>query len=133
LRGGAKVGILNRLFRKKQPGRLARREISGQKTQTAHYSFVEEQNGNIRGIWFQNPNDALHKDRLHQMLVASRSLPNKNEVFFSIFPGDYRVVPNTFNDQGGRFFMLGSTPAPGETVPSLTDFAYRKAENLRPA
>ncbi|MGW6907426.1 hypothetical protein [Streptomyces sp. NPDC054940] len=28
---------------------------------------------------------------------------------------EYRVVPNTYDDQGGAFVMFGRRPAPGET------------------
>lgn len=35
---------------------------------------------------------------------------------YHIQSGDYRIVPNTFDNAGGCFAMFGSNPAPGEKV-----------------
>jgi hypothetical protein len=62
------------------------------------------------------------------MLYIKHFQNSLSEAFHCIIQGDYRVVPNTFDQAGGCFVMFGSELAPGETVPSLESFIWHEGE-----
>ena len=84
------------------------------------YSFVRTSDGKVCGIWIRNPNDMLSDADANgamkflklQTLATIHQLPE--EVFSAIINGNFRLVANTVDDNGGKFLMFGSYPAPGE-------------------
>lgn len=75
------------------------------------YRPVTDRQGNIHGFWLRDPEDAYDRDLLVDILMQE-NLPDDMVALASM--GNYRVVPNTFDDAGGCFIMFGSVPAPGE-------------------
>lgn len=73
----------------------------------ADYSWVEDQDGNIRGMWLRNPADAQKRELL-AALLAKHDQPS--ELLAKVLSGSYRVVPNTVDGAGGCFVMFGSAP-----------------------
>ena len=71
------------------------------------YSFVKDQGGNVCGIWVREPSNA-------QNLVFLTTLLLKHGHSTDTLTGGYRVVPNSFDANGGCFVMFGSARAPGE-------------------
>jgi len=90
-----------------------------------NYSFIRHKNGEVCGIWLRSKQFAQNQAFL-TMLCTKHSLPM--DIYITVQTGDYRVVPNTFDHTGGCFVMLGAELAPGETVPSLETFIWRKGE-----
>jgi hypothetical protein len=84
------------------------------------YSFVRTSDGHVCGILIKNPNDMLSdadatgamKYLKLQTLAIKHQLPE--EVFSAILNGNFRLVSNTVDNNGGKFLMFGSYPAPGE-------------------
>jgi hypothetical protein len=87
----------------------------------AGYSLVKDENGNVCGFWLQDPEEWLSdaegegamKYLKLQMLIIKHHLPQ--EVFSTILDGNFRLVPNKVDNNGGKFLMFGSTIAPGES------------------
>jgi hypothetical protein len=86
------------------------------------YAFVKDRNENVCGIWLHNPeewfsdaneNGALKYLKL-QTLIVKHDL--SHEIFNLILDGNFRLVPNTVDNNGGKFLMFGSLPAPGEEM-----------------
>jgi hypothetical protein len=77
----------------------------------ASYSLVKDQDGGVCGIWLRDSAQAQDRDMLTMLLIKHGASDNLEA---SVLAGDFRVVPNTYDDQGGCFVMFGSAPAPGE-------------------
>jgi hypothetical protein len=75
------------------------------------YEMVYNSRREVVGLWFQDPGVANNKD-LVLMLMYQEGLPmDKTRMIQS---GNFRVVPNNFDNNGGCFVMFGSEKAPGE-------------------
>ena len=77
----------------------------------ADYSMVKDQNDNVCGLWIRNEAEARDSKMLC-MLLAKHGLAKS--LLTAALSGDYRVVPNKVDSNGGSFVMFGSAPAPGE-------------------
>lgn len=77
----------------------------------ADYSLVNDQNGNVNGLWLRDP-QAARDPELLAALFMKHDLPD--ELSVAVMTGSYRVVANTLDDAGGCFVVVGSAPAPGE-------------------
>jgi len=72
------------------------------------YAFVKDNEGNACGLWLRDP--AKADDQFYiAALLAKEGLSRQASSF-----GSYRVVPNNYDNKGGRFVMFGSAKAPGE-------------------
>ena len=76
------------------------------------YSFVKDNSGNVYGIWLREPKVAQNHGLLLALLQKHDHL--NESITAAVLTGSYRVVTNTFDDQGGCFVMFGSELAPGE-------------------
>jgi len=75
------------------------------------YEMVYDTKRQVIGFWFQDPDKAKNRE-LVLMLMYQEGLPmDKTSLVRS---GNYRVVPNKFDGNGGCFLMFGSAKAPGE-------------------
>jgi len=129
------MDFLRNLLRRKRPtaassSKLPRSSerpapVKAEQSKGADYSFVRDQTGKVHGIWLRDPQDT-QKRELFMVLAIKHSLPT--EILGVVMLGDYRVVPNTFDGAGGCFVMFGSALAPGEIIPSLEAFIWRKGE-----
>lgn len=86
---------------------------------------MRSSDGTVRGVWVRSPRVAQRREVII-MLCIKHSLPM--DAYITVLQGDYRVVPNTFDQAGGCFVMFGSELAPGETVPSLESFIWHEGE-----
>jgi pyruvate/2-oxoglutarate dehydrogenase complex dihydrolipoamide acyltransferase (E2) component len=86
----------------------------------ADYSLVKDPQGNLRGVWVRDPAAAQDREKLATLLTKHNESPE------AVVGGKYRVVPNTFNSNGGCFVMFGTSLAPGEKAP-------RPAQQAAPA
>jgi hypothetical protein len=77
----------------------------------ADYAMLKDNNGDVCGFWFHNPEIAQDPDMIN-LLLAKHDLPD--ELLFVVSTGNYRIVPNRFDNSGGCFMMFGSELAPGE-------------------
>lgn len=75
------------------------------------YRPVTDRSGHIHGVWVRDPNVAGDVQQLSALLLRENY---SNEIVAWVSSGQYRVVPNTYDDAGGYFVMFGSAPAPGE-------------------
>ena len=86
------------------------------------YSFVKDENENVCGFWFRNPDlilkDAVRQGRARHALLRAAAIKHSlpEDVYAAIFMGDYRIVANNQDDKGGCFVLLGTIPRPGEVV-----------------
>ena len=80
----------------------------------ADYSFVRGPDGGMCGIWLRDASQAQDRELL-MMLMVKHDAPESLST--SALSGDFRVVPNTYDDAGGCFIMFGSAPAPGQDSP----------------
>jgi hypothetical protein len=84
------------------------------------YSLVKDRDENVCGFWLRDPNDWLQDADVKgdMKYFKLRALAIKHqlsvEVFSAILNGNFRLVPNTVDSNGGKFLMFGSYPAPGE-------------------
>lgn len=72
---------------------------------------IKNQQGDVIGIWVANPNDSnlrAHVEEFH----ASEGLPV--ELLTAFHEGQYRIVPNRLDQNGGAFLMFGRSLVPGE-------------------
>jgi hypothetical protein len=75
------------------------------------YEMVYNSKREVVGLWFQDPAKGKNRD-LVLMLMYQEGLPaHKTRMIQS---GNFRVVPNNFDNNGGCFVMFGSEKAPGE-------------------
>lgn len=63
--------------------------------------------GEIVGLWCASGAHAGDRGLIEAVLFR--------EDLVHLLGAEYRVVPNTYDDQGGAFVMFGRRPAPGET------------------
>ena len=82
------------------------------------FSIVRGPDNQVWGFWF-----SFKPEEMHLLAVAVKK-DLSAEVQRDIFSNNYRVVPNTSNNQGGFWVMLDSRPAPGETLPKGKDRTY---------
>ena len=75
------------------------------------YSIVNDSGGNICGIWLRDSNQASNKNIIAMLLMKEKGGDNLVELALS---GNFRIVPNSFDEKGGVFIMFNSKPAPGE-------------------
>ena len=80
----------------------------------ADFSLVKSQDGEIRGIWLANPENADQIGYLTALALRIGNEEGSQAPFEAVLAKDYRVVPNTYDEAGGCFVMFGSTLAPGE-------------------
>jgi tetratricopeptide (TPR) repeat protein len=78
----------------------------------AYYEKVYDEGKRVIGLWFRDPEEAQNLEGKLQVLLSLEGLP---------IPSNTRVVPNTFDDQGGCFVMFESARAPGETDAEYRD------------
>ncbi|MGO9119684.1 MAG: hypothetical protein ACLQPD_18990 [Desulfomonilaceae bacterium] len=76
----------------------------------ADYSLVRYA-GEVRGFWLRDPT-AAQNPYLLAALAFREGVQDK--IGSAIDAGNYRVVPNRYDSQGGCFVMMESWPAPGE-------------------
>jgi len=77
----------------------------------AEYAMVRGNNEEVVGIWVKDKD--LTKDTIGlQVLATKHHLPM--DIFANLTHGNYRVVPNSYDNNGGYFLMFGKFPAPGE-------------------
>jgi len=79
----------------------------------AEYSFVRDETRAIRGMWIKDP-AALQKPGSLEVLLVLNGAEN---LLSDYLAKRYRVVPNTYDSQGGCFIMFGLVMAPGEEKP----------------
>ena len=78
----------------------------------ADYSFVKGVTGNVAGIWVRELNTIETPFVLEALFAKHKNL--SGEIIEAILNKRYRVIPNTYDQEGGYFLMFGSEPAPGE-------------------
>jgi hypothetical protein len=89
--------------------------------------LVRDGSGEAVGFWLErHPGETLLPSFL-KMAAASEKLAQGT--YISIALGDYRVVPNSFDDRGGHYVMIGPARAPGEQVASLQSVRWIKGES----
>jgi len=76
-------------------------------------AIIRDKSGGISGLWLRQADAAYNRDLLSMILIRFNAVEDTR---FALLRGDYRVVPNTNDDQGGCFVMFGSAVAPGEAV-----------------
>lgn len=74
------------------------------------YSLVNDSTGDICGIWLCDSSKANNKNIVAMLLIKHGG----NNLAESVLLGDFRIVPNSFDEKGGVFMMFGSELAPGE-------------------
>jgi hypothetical protein len=77
----------------------------------SEYRPVTDRSGSVHGVWVRDPGVANDPGQLSTLLLRENFA---NEIVAWVSSGQYRVVPNTYDDAGGVFVMFGSAPAPGE-------------------
>lgn len=74
------------------------------------YSFVNDDRGDICGLWLRDSNLTTSKNTISMLLIKHGA----DNLVESALSGNFRIVPNSYDEQGGVFVMFGSAPAPGE-------------------
>jgi hypothetical protein len=72
---------------------------------------IKNPQGDVIGIWVANPNDSDLKARVEEF-NTSEGLPV--ELLTAFHEGQYRIVPNRLDQNGGAFLMFGGSLVPGE-------------------
>jgi len=72
----------------------------------AEYAVLDGPDGKVWGLWFRSQPD--------QYILRMVAVELSEEVYREVYQQHYRIVPNTFDDKGGFWVMLGSRLAPGE-------------------
>jgi hypothetical protein len=86
----------------------------------ADYSFVNDPDGQIKGLWLRNIDDSRNPISLltllkkHQGRLAEIRKPISDDLINMVLSQNYRIVPNKFDKQGGCFVMFGQVLASGE-------------------
>ena len=86
----------------------------------ADYSFVKNSSGEIEGVWLKdiekakNPLILLTLLMKHQGRLAEKRELISDDLINKASSGNYRIVPNKFDHQGGCFIMFNQSLAPGE-------------------
>ena len=86
----------------------------------ADYSFVKGPDGLVVGLWIRQaeltrtPAYIITLLKKHSGPLAQVRKPISDEVLNMATAGNYRVVPNTLDRNGGCFVMFGQSLAPGE-------------------
>jgi hypothetical protein len=75
------------------------------------YALVKGENEEVVGVWVKNEH-LINNSMGLQMLAIKHQL--KDDVAIKLASGKYRIVPNSVDNNGGYFLMLGNYPAPGE-------------------
>ena len=88
----------------------------------ADYSLVEDESGDITGVWLRTPVLARDKNFLKALCIKENL---SDGVYAAVYSGSYRVEPNTSDDRGGCFVIWGTTP-PGEAPTFKAELARRK-------
>jgi hypothetical protein len=83
----------------------------------ADYRLVRDENNEVCGIWLRNPEQAQDRE-LFAMLLTKHNAPDN--LGAAVLAGDFRIVPNTHDAQGGLFVMFGSTPTLGDSSAQLS-------------
>ena len=78
------------------------------------YAMVRGKGDKVVGIWVRDADLAKNRMGL-QMLAIKHQLGN--EIGIKLGNGNYRIVPNSYDSNGGYFLMLGNDLAPGESKP----------------
>lgn len=71
-----------------------------------NFAKVRTSDGDIVGLWFAATAHARDRGLVDAVLFR--------EDLVHLLGAEYRVVSNTYDDQGGAFVMFGRRPAPGE-------------------
>lgn len=87
-----------------------------------YYAPIKDNRGNIIGIWVADPEQSDLVKKV-EVFAAGEGIPV--EAFARLSEERYRRVPNTANDLGGAFLMLGDALAPGEEN-SQASFSTKK-------
>ena len=86
----------------------------------ADYSFVKGPDGQVVGLWIRQeeltrtPIYVITLLKKHHGPLAEVRKPISDAVVDMATSGNYRVVRNTFDRNGGCFVMFGQSLAPGE-------------------
>jgi hypothetical protein len=80
------------------------------------FEMVYNSKKEVIGLWLQDPEHGKNKD-LILMLLYRIGLPMDKTIMFQ--SGNFRIVPNKFNNSGGCFVMFGKEKAPGEAGVSV--------------
>ncbi len=91
----------------------------------ADYSLVRAKSGDIDGVWLRDP-AVVNEPMALTFLLIKEGLPQHVQAM--VAAGSYRVVPNTYNNNGGCFVMWGATLVPGEKAPSNREQATAKPD-----
>jgi hypothetical protein len=104
---------------------LVQEDAENQRTnmqKEANYSLVREVgSGSVVGFWLKDleywledypPSTGKISYVRLKFLLAEHGVPP--DAYHTINSGDFRTVPNTFDNKGGYFLMFGSNLAPGE-------------------
>ena len=86
----------------------------------ADYSFVKDASGQVVGLWLRDTEKSKNRIVIltllmqHKGRLAELRKPISDDLVNMASSGNYRVVPNNFDHQGGCFVMFGQALAPGE-------------------
>jgi hypothetical protein len=88
--------------------------------------MLRSTDGEVVGFWLGgHPLGDAVQTFLH-MVAQSEKLDL--ETLISISHGDFRFLPNSFDQRGGHYVMIGSAKAPGEQIPPLTSVRWQKGQ-----
>jgi hypothetical protein len=74
----------------------------------AEYAILDGPDGKVWGFWFRSQPE----QSTMRMIATQKKL--SDEVYQDILTQNYRIVPNTYDNNGGFWVMFGSRLAPGE-------------------
>ncbi len=72
---------------------------------------IRNQNGEVVGIWLENPEDAKYEEFLRMATVSYTK--GASELYVSIREKSFKIFPNKVDSKGGCFLMIPDVLPPG--------------------
>jgi len=72
---------------------------------------IHNQYKELCGFWLKNPENAYNSTRMLMLVTSFQGTASQR---LAAQLGNFRVVPNRVDNNGGVFVMFDGSPAPGE-------------------